>query len=180
MLELKAKLKQTDVTLLAVSEQNALLTSQVRERLKQTDESLLTVTGQNAQLNNDVASIKLKDRDAATSEVPQFSAALRDLSNLKTRCNDAEGRSRRSNLLFFGLPDKDKETWNQSEGLVVELCFEKLGIRVDPIRIERAHHLGSFNEQKCRPMSFKLSSFKEKESIMSSAYKLKKHAFFYQ
>lgn len=89
--------------------------------------------------------MKFKDKDIGTGEDPSFSAALRDLYNLKMRCDDAEGRSRRSNVLFFGLPDKDKETWNQSECLVVELCSKKLCISVDLNRIKKkkTHRLGS-------------------------------------
>lgn len=63
-----------------VFEPNTLLSNELIDRPKQTDEYLLKVARQDAQLNNDVASIKLKDRDSATSEGPQLSAAVRYLS----------------------------------------------------------------------------------------------------
>ncbi|XP_040067473.3 uncharacterized protein LOC120840813 [Ixodes scapularis] len=124
-------------------------------------------------LTTELDLLKQKEIGNVTPTEPQLTTALNELSQLKTRCDDAEGRSRRNNLLFFGVTDTDRETWAQSEGLVTGLRSSNLGVNIESSKIERAHRLGAFNPQKCRPIIVKFSSFKDKEGILSSAFKLK-------
>ncbi|XP_040075232.3 uncharacterized protein LOC120847503 [Ixodes scapularis] len=124
-------------------------------------------------LTTELDLLKQKEIGNVTPTEPQLTTALNELSQLKTRCDDAEGRSRRNNLLFFDVTDTDRETWAQSEGLVTGLCSSNLGVNIESSKIERAHRLGAFNPQKCRPIIVKFSSFKDKEGILSSAFKLK-------
>ncbi|XP_029850826.2 uncharacterized protein LOC115332556, partial [Ixodes scapularis] len=124
-------------------------------------------------LTTELDLLKQKEIGSVTPTEPQLTTALNELSQLKTPCDDAEGSSRRNNLLFSGVSDTDRETWAQSEGLVTGLCSRNLGINVELSKIEREHRLGAFNPQKCRPKIVKFSSFKDKKGILSSAFKLK-------
>ncbi|XP_029830951.3 uncharacterized protein LOC115315791 [Ixodes scapularis] len=145
----------------------------LKEKQKQSEQTVSTLEERLNKLASELDALKQKDTSSAATTEPQLTAALNELSQLKTRCDDAEGRSRRCNLLFFGITDADKETWAQSECLVTSLCSEKLNVQVESSRIERAHRLGAFDPQKCRPIIVKFSSFKDKDSVLSSAHKLK-------
>lgn len=73
---------------------------------------------------------------------------------------------RRSNLLFFGIPDVSLESWADSEKKVIDLCSQHLKLSVAPSQIERAHRLGKYQSDKCRPVIVKLAFFKDKQRIM--------------
>lgn len=45
--------------------------------------------------------------------VTDHSTVPAELSDIRARCDDAENRLRRSNLLFFGIPDSLSENWSQ-------------------------------------------------------------------
>ncbi|XP_040078545.1 uncharacterized protein LOC120850181, partial [Ixodes scapularis] len=154
----------------------ALLQQEVNLLTKKNIESEKSASALEERVNNLITELDLlkqKEIGSVTPTEPQLTTALNELSQLKTRCDDAEGRSRRNNLLFFGVTNTDRETWAQSEGLVTGLCSRNLGVNIESSKIERAHRLGAFNPQKCRPIIVKFSSFKDKEGILSSAFKLK-------
>ncbi|XP_042148675.1 uncharacterized protein LOC121837193 [Ixodes scapularis] len=154
----------------------ALLQQEVNLLTQKNIESEKSASSLEERVNNlttELDLLKQKEIGNVTPTEPQLTTALNELSQLKTRCDDAEGRSRRNNLLFFGVTDTDRETWAQSEGLVTGLCSSNLGVNIESSKIERAHPLGAFNPQKCRPIIVKFSSFKDKEGILSSAFKLK-------
>ncbi|XP_070384743.1 uncharacterized protein [Dermacentor albipictus] len=92
---------------------------------------------------------------------------------LASRLDDLEDRSRRHNLLFFGIPDSVSETWTQSEEHICELLSRHLNLRITDGMVERAHRLGAYVANKTRPIIVKFSSFKTKESILSQKSKLK-------
>lgn len=139
-------------------------------------------TGQD-QINQAITSIKTKleelregppTTNAVTAEFhaqnSQFADAMR---NVMIKQDDIENRSRRNNLLFFGIPDSGKETWDDSEAKVIQLCTDKLGVTVNPSSVERAHRIGKHTVDKPRPIIVKFGLFKDKQRVLSAALKLK-------
>lgn len=64
-------------------------------------------------------------------------------TSLDMCCNktiDLENRSRRYNLRITGIPEKQHETWEESEAQVKSILKEKLELAFEP-RIERAHRV---------------------------------------
>ncbi|KAH9373053.1 hypothetical protein HPB48_018066 [Haemaphysalis longicornis] len=65
---------------------------------------------------------------------------------MQEKIDDLEHRSRRSNVLFYGINETDKfEAWDVSERLVHEFCTNKLGITASTIA--RAHCTGRFSSK---------------------------------
>lgn len=95
------------------------------------------------------------------------------IQTITTRCDDAENRMRRSNLLFFGIEDDEKEDWAASEQKIIAFCSEKLKIPTSSAQFERVHRLGKYAEDKTRPVIVKFTLFKDKDNILGSAHKLK-------
>lgn len=100
-----------------------------------------------------------------------------DIQLLSNKCDDAENRLRRSNLLFFGIADKQDETWSQSESRILSFCSKELDITINSQDIERAHRLGHFQPGKNRPIIVKFMRFKDKGQILSASSKLKNSSF---
>lgn len=87
--------------------------------------------------------------------------------------DDLESRSRRNNLVFYGFPDNEKETWAQSEEKVISFCSSNLQLNIAPEAIERSHRLGRYTTARKRPVIVKFLSFKEKERVLKASGKLK-------
>ncbi|KAH9383179.1 hypothetical protein HPB48_024005 [Haemaphysalis longicornis] len=96
---------------------------------------------------------------------------------MSARVGDFEDRSRRSNLVFYELPDNHNESWQSTESLVVELCKYHLGITLKPHDMERAHRLGVFQPDKNRPIVAKFAHFKVKQQILTPLSELKETDF---
>ncbi|KAH7978045.1 hypothetical protein HPB49_004308 [Dermacentor silvarum] len=95
---------------------------------------------------------------------------------MQEKIDDLENRSRRSNVLFYGISDTNKsEASDVSERLASEFCTNKLGISVSTIA--RAHRIGRFSPVKPRPIIAKLFNEKEVETVMANGFKLKNTTF---
>lgn len=97
----------------------------------------------------------------------------REISVLKAATTDASNRLRRNNLLFLGIKDNAKETWEESEQRILAFCADKLKLSLDSGTMERAHRIGTFTENKNRPIIVKLAHFKTKERILACGRMLK-------
>lgn len=87
---------------------------------------------------------------------------------------DAENRSRRSNLIFYGIPDtSSNEFFARSAEIIIRHCSEYLNCTVKPDEIEGAHRLGRQIPGRNRPIIVKFSNFKTKDAILANARKLK-------
>lgn len=95
---------------------------------------------------------------------------------LERKVDDLENRSRRSNLIVYGLPEVDGETSEILEQAVNKtIVQDTLGL--ERVSIERIHRLGRAERNKNRPVIFKLLDFRQKSSILKSGYKLKNTSF---
>lgn len=76
--------------------------------------------------------------------------------------DDMEMHSRRWNLLFCGVQDTERESWEVSEGKVVRFASEKIGITLSSSEIGWAHRLGAYRVNSTRPIIVKFQSYKAK------------------
>lgn len=98
----------------------------------------------------------------------------RQICDMEARVDDAENRSRRNNLIFYGLPDPNpSEKFPDSEEIIINHCRDHLNLTLDPKLIERAHRLGRHRHDHQRPIIAKFTFFKTKEEILSNGRKLK-------
>ncbi|KAK8768826.1 hypothetical protein V5799_014709 [Amblyomma americanum] len=122
----------------------------------------------------DVSDLKNNPAASSADSPGAVSSVISDqLRIIESRCNDAENRMRRCNLLFFGLSDDISETWPSAETKVIDLCKNELDITVDSSQIERAHRIGKYDPEKCRPVMVKFTLFKDKQQIIGNGIKLK-------
>lgn len=66
-----------------------------------------------------------------TGEVERNLSALSDrLNKFSARQNESENRSRKNNLVFYGIHDRGYETWADAELRVTQLCKDNLEMTV--------------------------------------------------
>ncbi|MEW8542408.1 MAG: hypothetical protein AB2693_02655 [Candidatus Thiodiazotropha sp.] len=94
-------------------------------------------------------------------QVEDLSVALEKLdkksAEIEQKNERIEAQSRRQNLKFHGIPESNKESWDESEKKVRDYISEELEINGTQIKIERAHRLRSRKNPK--PIIVKFSFF---------------------
>eukprot|EP00745_Piridium_sociabile_P033839 TRINITY_DN5818_c0_g2_i1.p3 TRINITY_DN5818_c0_g2~~TRINITY_DN5818_c0_g2_i1.p3 ORF type:complete len:146 (+),score=28.95 TRINITY_DN5818_c0_g2_i1:598-1035(+) len=83
--------------------------------------------------------------------------------------DDLEGRSKRNNLLFYGLPKLPNETSVNCEGMLCDLLTDKLDI-TDTVEFDRVHRLNAKSDS---PVIARCVFFKHKMNILKSKAKLR-------
>ena len=94
------------------------------------------------------------------------------VANVMDKLDDLENRSRRNNLLFFGVDDKPGETWKESEQKVREGLKEKLTFTsedVSAMEFERVHRIGTYKAGKQRPIIAMFSRYQHKDKVFIKA-----------
>lgn len=88
------------------------------------------------------------------------------------RLSELENRSRRNNLLVFGVKEGSPESESDLKVSVVDNIFgKKLNVHVKTI--ERIHRLGKQRPGHIRPVIMRFYDFKEKDAILRNCSKLK-------
>ncbi|XP_070385574.1 uncharacterized protein [Dermacentor albipictus] len=103
----------------------------------------------------------------------ESSENLRKMVEIKTSLEDTNKRSRRNNLIVFGLCDCENESWRDSEKKAIAFFHTELEQTITTEDIERAHRLGKFREGKNRPIIVNFCRFKVKEQLLSCGSRLK-------
>ena len=83
---------------------------------------------------------------------------------------DLEARSRRNNILFYGLSESRNE---DCKNIIVDNLRNELNITIQESDISRAHRLGRYEGTKKRPVIVAFQSYVLAESIIKQGYKLK-------
>ncbi|XP_077550763.1 uncharacterized protein LOC144164040 [Haemaphysalis longicornis] len=129
-------------------------------------------------LTTRISALETVQIEPSSGAVPEDAAKIKhEIETLKAANTDASNRLRRNNLLFLCIEDSVKETWEESELNIINVCSTQLDITLEPSAIERAHRIGKFAPDKIRPIMIKLAHFKTKEKIVSCGIKLKDTTF---
>ncbi|XP_064476875.1 protein unc-13 homolog C-like [Ornithodoros turicata] len=94
------------------------------------------------------------------------------VAQLLTRVDDLENRSRRNNLVIYGLQESEAESSSSLLNTVQnELLSSKLGVEVSSI--ERIHRLGRMVAGKVRPVIVRFYDYRERNLVLKNCHKLK-------
>ncbi|XP_065654545.1 uncharacterized protein LOC136081176 [Hydra vulgaris] len=94
---------------------------------------------------------------------------------IKDKLAELEDRSRRNNLRFNGIEEKEIETWQETESKIREILKTKLGLNGN-IEIERAHRVGKKVmgvKRINRTIVVKFLNYKDKNAILDKFVKAK-------
>lgn len=92
------------------------------------------------------------------------------------KIDDLENRSRRSNLIIFGVKEAKGERIASLERTVSKDILEDL-LKLPNVDIERIHRIGRPTENKCRPVILKLVVGSDKFGILKNCGKLRDTEF---
>lgn len=130
-------------------------------------------------VNERLAKIEVRTNDLDTIKESFWSVqdsignVIEQSDNFNNRLDELEDRSRRNNLIFYGIADA-KEAWQETEEKIFNIFREHLDPLIDHSLIDRAHRLGGpYREQKCWLVIVKFANFKIREKLFSQRAKLK-------
>lgn len=113
----------------------------------------------------------------AESEITSALLLKESLEPLVNKIDYIENQSRRNNVIFDGILEDSKETWQETEVKVHEVLKSNMGFS-DNLPIERAHRVGAKKAQKSRAIVVKFSSYKDREAVLRNGKKLKGSAVY--
>lgn len=94
------------------------------------------------------------------------------VQKLEKKLVDLEDRSRRNNLIVYGIRERTDESVESLTKEVVDNVFSSV-LRVNVSSVERIHRLGRKQPDKHRPVILKLMDYREKMSVLKNCSKLK-------
>ncbi|KAH9359572.1 hypothetical protein HPB48_022176 [Haemaphysalis longicornis] len=100
-------------------------------------------------MNAKIAALEAMLALPENSQGPSENALLKvseRLTEITSRCDDAENRQRSSNLIFFAIDDRDTEEWDEAAEKIITFCSERLEVETASQQFERVHRLGKFTE----------------------------------
>ncbi|CAN7941741.1 unnamed protein product [Ixodes hexagonus] len=159
--------EQIETILLSQRDMTARLAS-IEQRLEQSA----------ASANERLTSIehRIEALSFSAQKLEQCEASIESLKSqvvtLLDKVDDLENRSRRNNLIVYGINEEDNETLSSIRKAVIEDLFKsKMGVNV--ASVERIHRLGRKAANKSRPVIIKFFDYNEKMLLMKNAPKLK-------
>lgn len=94
------------------------------------------------------------------------------LHELVNKVDDMENRSRRNNLVIYGVTEDSDEEARTLENKIKEGIFKDT-LDLEVKSIERIHRIGNRYGQRPRPIILRLFDYREKNKILSCCNKLK-------
>ncbi|XP_037572058.1 uncharacterized protein LOC119454127 [Dermacentor silvarum] len=139
--------------------------------LKKVERTVDNMETRLAAIENDMERLKYCEEKLAECE-NKYDTTKDQIQNLALKLDDLENRSRRNNLIIYGVTEKPNEDIVSLEKIVREnILKETLGIEVKTL--ERIHRIGTRTSNRDRPIILRLFDYAEKTKILSCCYKLK-------
>lgn len=149
----------------------------LRSLMKDMKEIKATISASSLKLNETtqkLTSIETK-LDGLSSTVCDYTSRVDDLQKtvdqLILKVDDLENRSRRNNLIIYGITEPQGEQLESLEEVTQKILRDTLSVH--DVKIERIHRLGKPNPSKDRPVIFKLVDGRDKPGILKNCRKLK-------
>lgn len=109
---------------------------------------------------------KLAEHEVMTVETNKL---VRELS---VKVEDLENRSRRNNIIIYGVEEGDNEQNADLQQQIVKGIFKDI-LKVNVTSVERMHRIGRKTQNRERPVILKLYNFSEKMLVLRNCGKLK-------
>ncbi|XP_077485296.1 uncharacterized protein LOC144095427 [Amblyomma americanum] len=158
----------------------------IAEQLKIIAEDIQEIKKGKAVTNQKLIAIEMKLEKISGLETQVTECARkvreleRNLATMTSKIDELENRSRRSNLIIYGVKEQGDETTDTLHETVTKTVFEDI-LGPPATDIERIHRLGrpsKDNETRPRPIILKFLDYRDKLSILKQCSKLKDSGYF--
>ncbi|XP_075752613.1 uncharacterized protein LOC142818127 [Rhipicephalus microplus] len=152
---------------------NKVLTA-LSENLKHVETTVSNVQERLTAMEKELARLqqfedKLAEHKVMTVETNKL---VRELS---VKVEDLKNRSRRNNIIIYGVEEGDNEQNADLQQRIVKGIFKDI-LKVNVTSVERMHRIGRKTQNRERPVILKLYNFSEKMVVLRNCNKLKRTA----
>ncbi len=137
----------------------------MKDDLKDMRESFFGLKEEVQELRDEISDLRRVNEDLKSDNVN----LRKRMADIERQTDDLECRSKRNNLIIYGLPRVENETWHECEEVVQELLTDKLEMHESP-QFDRVHRLSAKPNS---PIVARCTFYKDKETIMKAKTKLK-------
>lgn len=139
--------------------------------LKRVESAVTNVQERVTSIEKEICRLQTLEQKLTVCEEACSSSNIQ-LLELLAKVDDLENRSRRNNLVIYGINEEVDEDWKSLEAIVKQEVFQKvLGIEVKSL--QRIRRVGKYHKERHRPIVLRLYDFAEKTRILSCCSKLK-------
>ena len=139
---------------------------EMKDDVRQLKDVYRTLKDDVCELKDEVTNLKRVNDDLLNEN----EALKSKIENLECITDDLEGRSRRNNILFYGMTRRsDTETSEECESRIQEILTDQLEIGED-VQFDRVHRVGKSRNS---PIIARCTLYKQKLMIMKAKRKLK-------
>ncbi|XP_075553443.1 uncharacterized protein LOC142586063 isoform X1 [Dermacentor variabilis] len=136
----------------------------------QLESGLLSVQVRLTEIETNLASLQLYNEKVLKCK-EAINTMNREMARLSNKLEDLENRSRRNNLIIYGLKEGDNESPAILEKRVMHDIFKDI-LAVEVKSIERIHRIGKKRTARERPVILRFFDFTEKMSVLRNCSKL--------
>lgn len=148
----------------------------VIKRLDETDKNIESLTDRMSQVEKEIKEVTKKTNAMASSNV-NLGEIQETMRVHQKKLVELEDRSRRSNLVVFGIKEtKDETPETLRQKVIKEIIEDKLGVCCSSVA--RIHRLGKASSN--RPVILYFQNYLEKQEVLRKSGKLKGSRIFLQ
>ena len=152
-------------TIKAQGEQVQATLAEVKQDINELKENYVSLQTEVKGLRDEVADLREDNRHLHRTN----DNLLKKLQDCDARIDDLEGRSKRNNLIFYGMHRRENETNADCEGILKDLFTDKLDLSGE-YEFDRVHRL---NARQDSPIIARCTSYKLKVDVLKAKRKLK-------
>ena len=144
----------------------------LKDKMKEMEKSMTSVVNENVQLTRDNSSLEKRLR-VTQGLLMQLQTKVAQQEN---QIIDLKTRSMRDNMVFSGIAETPNESWETTKSTVTTFMKDVLAIPEDELKdieIDRAHRLGTKQNDKPRPIVAKFCKSSHKDAIFKHVKNLK-------
>ena len=93
----------------------------------------------------------------------------RRYEQLENKISTMEDQLRQNNLVFYGIPEGDRESWSITEEKVQNVLKDNLEMDTNGSEIEKAYRVGQKRQTSQRPIIVKFSNWKIRSQVKEKA-----------
>ncbi|KAK9747069.1 hypothetical protein QE152_g5574 [Popillia japonica] len=96
----------------------------------------------------------------------------KQIADLENKIEYLENQTRRNNIVIYGVPEDDRETWEATEIKATDIIKNYIKVDISGADVERAHRIGKKVDNEERPIIVRFVNYKYKERILKCAKNL--------
>lgn len=139
--------------------------------LKQVESMIDSIQKRATSIEKEMGKLQTFEQELAECEATCSNTSAQ-VSKFLVKVDDLENRSRRNNLIIYGINEEPEEDVKSLEDQIKHKVFKDV-LEIEVTSVERIHRIGKYKKDQHRPVIVRFYDFAEKANILSCCNTLK-------